>query len=188
MVTQDGLGLEQSDETMEDSFSAMKPKLTASFCFGRTIEEMYAKKTTDNMVVIPNGVEAKIGAKFSSLLFQALAQAAPQDGSIGAPEIGILKGIAKIKTRQEILYQEPKELQDAFGPIPTLANQLKMVQQQVKQAPTELTKHLPGLHELCDGVKRFQVTGLPMKYELDVTFTNFHPSAVLASMSQAVEQ
>jgi len=185
MKMPDDIDYDKETDDMEDAFDEMSPKLTASLCFGRTIEEMYANKATDNVIELPKGVEAKIGAKFASLLFQAAGDSAPPPV---ANMMTMMKGVASFKGREEILYQNKDELQDAFGSVPTLEEEITQMQRMVQHGPKELTQHLQGLHDLCDGVERMQATGLPLKYELDVTFKNFHPSAVLASMAQGASQ
>lgn len=178
-------GMAQVEDELKDGLGQIKPKFTASLCFGRTIEEMYDNKA-ENLVELPNGVEAKLGSEFSSLLFQALSDSLPRYQHEERMMLGMMKGIAKFKTRQEILYHEPSELGDAFRAVPSLKHELEMMQMEIQHGPPAITKHFRGFHELCDGVGGIQVTGLPAKYELDVTFTNFHPSAVLASMAQGL--
>jgi len=177
-----------ADEDLGDAFSDMSPKLTGSLCFGRTIEDMYARKETSNVIELPQGMEVTIGAQFASMVFQAMGEFAPANSqwSFIANGMGMMKGVAKYKARQEILFQSSDELTDAFGDIPTLEHEIKDMQRMVKDGPPKLIKNLPDLADVCEGLSRVRVTGLPMKYELDVAFTGFHPSKVLASMAQEV--
>merc|ERR1719221_962657 len=102
--------MEQADEQLEKAFDESSPRLNGSICLGRTVHDMYHNHKQDNILTFANGIEVKLGAGFSSLVFKAASEGVPHDYA----GVAMLSGIAAMKGRNEIFYRTPEELKDTF--------------------------------------------------------------------------
>jgi len=168
----------QSDKDMAAAFKEHDPRFLAELNFGRTIEDMY-DNINDNVAVMPKGLSVKVSTAFATTLFTAMADSMPRSDRVA---MKMMKGIAKLKSRSEILYKTPADLGNAFEDIPTFANELSSFKKGFQDGPKEVVKPMKGLQDVSAGIADIVVTGLPAGAELLVEFTNFHPSKVLNSL------
>merc|ERR1712194_393962 len=113
---------------MGEAFKDHKVRFLAELNLGRTIEDMFDNKDM-NLVKLFNGLHVKVASDFASSLFDAVADMEP------CPYLTIMKGFAKVKTRQEILYKNDADLGGAFDEIPSFATELDAFEQQFKRGP-----------------------------------------------------
>lgn len=171
----------KGEKEMTDAFAEHDPRFTAELNFGRTIEDMY-DNLNSNVLELPNGVSAKIGAGFASTIFAALREFGFVGGTHVDEVVKMLTGLAQLKERFEIQYKNSADLADSFGDIPTFDKEIESFKKEFASGPRSITKPMKGLQQVCDGVAGVVLTGLPMGSEVVVEFTNFHPSKVLNSL------
>jgi len=166
---------DDADKAMGKAFKEHGARFLAELNFGRTIEDMFDNKDM-NVVKLLNGVHVKVGSSFASTLFDAAADMVP------GPFLKVMKGFAKFKTRQEILYKSDADLGGAFDGIPSFARELDAFKKGFEGGPEEVTKPMANLQKHAESLKGVVLNGLPGKMEVVVEFKNFHPHKLLATL------
>jgi len=164
-----------ADKDMGKAFKEHSVRFLAELNLGRTIEDMFDNKDM-NVVKLLNGMHVKVASDFASSMFDAAADMQPN------PVFKILKGFAKVKTRQEVLYKNDADLGDAFDGIPSFANELDAFKKGLEGGPKEVTQPMANLQKHAESLKGVVVNGLPGKMEVVVEFKNFHPTKLLGAI------
>jgi len=164
-----------ADKDMGEAFKEHAARFLVELNLGRTIEDMFDNKEM-NIVKLLNGVHVKVATDFASSLFDAGADMEPN------PVWKFLKGFRKFKTRQEILYKSDADLDGAFDRIPSFATELDAFQKSFAEGPPKVTRPMANLQNNADNLKGVVISGLPGTMEVVVTFTNFHPHKLLATL------
>merc|ERR1712087_177359 len=185
-----------ADETKKDWKDALKPppKFTASLSTGRTIEEMY-EHLDENVALLPGGVVGHVDAAFAHTMFQALKDVAQENA--GRKDFGeevhvegqkvdpvkILTSFASFDMNYEFRYRS--ETPSGFDDLPKLDEGVGMFTKEFGSGPRCVLDPIGGLADFADGLKTLEITGLPSKYGLLVTFKNFHITPILKTMAAA---
>lgn len=162
-------------ELMAD-FKEHHPTFHAELSFGRTIQQMFHNSNV-NMVLLPHGVHAKVGAGIASTVFDMIGDSGVSREVL--PMLSMMKGFSEFSSHEKMIYKHDAT---EFDKLPTLAKEVDDLKQAVKQGPPKLVQHLKGLDKLMTGISSITATGLPLGWEVDVKLTHFHPAPVLASM------
>lgn len=167
-----------ADKDLKAAFKEHKPTFSASVQFGRTIEQMY-NNLNSNVLVLPKGISAKIGASFASTAFEAAGDLVPPDAR---KIFKILSGFTKFSASEKVLYKSEADLGDSFSDIPSFDREIHSMAQEVANGPKAVTKHLKDLGDVTKGITQIKIVGLPMGWQVVANFDNFHPHKVLSSM------
>jgi len=170
----------EEEKKMEDAFEGLKPKFSASFTTGRSIEQMY-KNADSNIAMLPHGVSGHVDATLSKALFEQLKKPDPFIPPNIAESAKMLSAMALADMKYEFRYRGD-DAAKAFDGLPNIKEAVEVFSKNFASAPESILEPIHGLADLSDGVKSVEISGLPHKYGILVTFKNFHITPILKDM------
>merc|ERR1740123_1108254 len=84
-------------------------------------------------------------------------------------------------------YRAGHETAEAFDVLPNLTEAVEAIAKNVAHIPDVILQPIKGLAGLADGVKTMEISGLPNKYGILATFTNFHIVPILKDMIDDID-
>jgi len=181
------------DEMSEDLESP--PKFTASLTTGRSFVEMY-EHAEDNIAMLPQGVSGHLDATFNpALLVVANDLQMPRslqrkshdafDSTMRAAKI--LEVFKLFEMNYVFRYRAGDDTVKAFDELPNLSEAVEMIAKSVAQIPKSILDPIKDLADVADGVKSFEITGLPHKYGILAEFKNFHILPILKNIIDDID-
>lgn len=202
-----------TDDQMEKDVQEAVNKdtqFTASVFVGRTVQEMYKHRDT-SVALLPQGIKGEMNAKVASALFELLNDGG---GMLGPPHrhsvchygpdgdsscepvndggmaqaSAVLKSLAKFNQRTELRYKSADKLNGAFDSYPP-SLRVEIDEEAhgfAGMMPKIIRGNLTGIDDLADGVKKCEILGLPNKWEVKATFTNFHVAPLIHDLLQEI--
>merc|ERR1712051_81585 len=175
------------DETaaMDDMSEALEspPKFTASLSTGRSFVEMY-ENAEDNIAMLPQGVSGHLDATFNPALLEAandldMPRSLRRKSREALEGAKILEVFKLFEMSYVFRYRAGDDTVKAFDELPNLSEAVEMIAQNVAQIPKSILDPIKDLAGVADGVKSFEITGLPHKYGMLAEFKNFHILPIL---------
>jgi len=184
-----------TDEMVEDGLKAIKPEFKASMSFGNTLSGIFDASDEECPLTMFGGVKMHMEDRLAKKFISG-AEAAMKESEGGSPKecpmdmiMKAAEAFSSVSEAFTVKYRKT-EVQEAWGnmKLPNKGALMGAIVDALEGVPAEVREHIQGLKDRTKGLKTIELSGLPDKWEVVVSFKHVKVAKMLNSFVDKMQE